>query len=55
MCNVQHGCRCLDGQQHVPGECSAEQIEQCHGTAGDHPCLSGSEDAVADCPDEETK
>lgn len=56
MCDAQQCCQHADGQQHVPAECSAEQIEQCHGTTGDHPCLSSEcEKTDACCRKEEQR
>jgi hypothetical protein len=41
MCSGEKECRCqcpeeLKGK---PEECTPEQIEECHGKKGEHPCV----------------
>jgi len=31
---------CEEDRRVKPGECSLEQIRECHGTEGTHPCAS---------------
>ncbi|MDO9211475.1 MAG: hypothetical protein Q7V48_12135 [Deltaproteobacteria bacterium] len=33
------GCQCPDELKGKPEECTPEQIKECHGITGDHPCL----------------
>ena len=39
MCNHKE---CLKREAHKPGECTPEQIRECHGDVLEHPCI-GSE------------
>jgi hypothetical protein len=37
------GCQCPDELKGKPEECTPEQIQECHGTTEEHPCLSKEE------------
>ena len=39
-CGCSGGCEHPDRLQGAPGECSDEQIRECHGDAEGHPCVS---------------
>ncbi len=43
MCNCR-GCKQPEKLQGKPGECSAEQIRECHGDAKHHPCVQSEAD-----------
>jgi len=46
MCDTTRGCQKPDKLQGKPGECSPEQIRECHGTDWEHPCVQDeSEDS----------
>jgi len=40
MCE-ECGCQKPDEPVEKPEECTPEQIEECHGKAGGHPCCEG--------------
>jgi len=41
MCCTENkaGCQCPEELKGKPEDCTPEQIEKCHGTSGDHPCV----------------
>ncbi len=49
MCNREkaksQGCRNPDQSKGDPKECSPEQIRECHGDLGGHPCVEPAEDS----------
>jgi len=38
MCSGKQGCQKSDELKGMPGDCSPEQIEECHGGVDAHPC-----------------
>jgi len=40
MCEKGKQGGCQEGRKVKPGDCSPEQIRECHGSEGDHPCTS---------------
>lgn len=40
MCCADQRCGCARGEERDPQECTPEQIRECHGEAGEHPCES---------------
>ena len=38
MCNEKHGCQQPEKGKGDPKECTPEQIKECHGDVGCHPC-----------------
>lgn len=42
MCSETDGCRKPEHLRGKPEECSAKQIQECHGDAREHPCVSAS-------------
>jgi len=40
MCESKCCCEKPERLERTPGECSPEQIEECHGNAAEHPCVS---------------
>jgi len=45
MCDKKEGCRQPEKSKGDPKQCSPEQIEECHGDAKEHPCVSDSRDS----------
>lgn len=39
-CDSNTGC-CHPEKKREPGECSEEQIQECHGDVKEHPCEAG--------------
>jgi len=39
MCNTDKGCQKPAQLKGKPGDCSPEQINNCHGAVKKHPCL----------------
>ena len=40
MCEKGKESECKKGLKVKAGDCSPEQIRECHGSEGDHPCAS---------------
>ena len=40
MCGSEKGCQRPEELKGEPKDCSPEQVQKCHGDAGDHPCAS---------------
>jgi hypothetical protein len=40
MCGGTKGCQKPDRLKGKPGECSPEQIRECHGDTAEHPCVT---------------
>ncbi len=39
MCHKEKCCAKPENLKEKPGECSPEQIRECHGTKNEHPCV----------------
>jgi hypothetical protein len=43
MCDPEEQCERPENLKTKPGECTPEQIEECHGDAEEHPCVEKQE------------
>jgi hypothetical protein len=43
MCDATIGCQKPEKLEGKPGECSPEQIKECHGDVEEHPCAAEKE------------
>ncbi len=41
MSEEKKGCQKPERLKDAPGECSPEQVEECHGDTKKHPCVPG--------------
>ena len=43
MCDPEKQCEKPENLKTTPGECTPEQIRECHGDVEDHPCVEEQE------------
>lgn len=43
MCEKEAKSECRKGRGVKPADCTPEQIRECHGSEGEHPCTSEEE------------